>query len=133
MSAEAPREAIPGAKLRAWGLETYRLTVEGELDDELASAFPEMTLTPGDGATTLTGDLRDETELSGVLQRLSEHGLDLTLLETKRSRSTSPRPPAGAKRTLTRDNLLETVGKVAASAPVLLPALVQADDPHLAP
>ncbi len=107
------------------GAQTYRLTVEGELDDELASAFPEMTLTPGDGATTLTGALRDESELNGVIKRLSEDGLTLTLLEVKRSRSTSPSPPAGAKRTLTRDNLLETVGKVATSAPVLLPALVR--------
>ena len=57
------------------------MTVEGELGDYLATAFPGMTLTHGHGTTTLTGELRDQAELQGVLQRVSDLGL--TLLETK--------------------------------------------------
>ncbi len=60
---------------------TYRLTVEGELGDNMASAFPRMTLRPSAGTTTLTGEMRDQSELQAVLRRLSDFGL--TLLETK--------------------------------------------------
>ncbi len=62
-------------------IRTYRLTVEGELGDQMASAFPGMTLTRDEGTTTVTGELRDQAELQGVLQRVSDLGL--TLLETK--------------------------------------------------
>ena len=72
---------------------TYRLTVEGELGDQMAWAFPGMTLTRGDGTTTVTGELRDQAELQGMLQRVSELGL--TLLETK---ALGPRPDGRAAR-----------------------------------
>jgi hypothetical protein len=55
--------------------------VEGELGDRFESAFAGMTLTRADGTTTLTGDLRDQAELQGVLQRVSDLGL--TLLEAR--------------------------------------------------
>jgi hypothetical protein len=60
---------------------TYQVTVDGELGDYVGSAFPGMTFTHGHGTTSLTGELRDQTELQGVLQRVSDLGL--TLLETK--------------------------------------------------
>ena len=60
---------------------TYWLTVDGELGDHMASAFPGMTLTHQDGTTTLSGEMRDQAELQGVFQRVSDLGL--TLLETK--------------------------------------------------
>ena len=82
---------------------TYRLTVEGELGDQLASAFPGMTLAHGQGTSTLTGELRDQAELHGVLRRVSDLGL--TLLETKavgvRPRATrhaNPSPPEPPER-----------------------------------
>ena len=40
-----------------------------------------MTLTHQDGTTTLSGEMRDQAELQGVFQRVSDLGL--TLLETK--------------------------------------------------
>ena len=60
---------------------TYRLLVEGELSDDLAVTFPGMVLTRAAGTTTLTGTMRDQAELQGLLQRVSELGL--TLLEAK--------------------------------------------------
>jgi hypothetical protein len=60
---------------------TYRLIVEGELGDDLALAFPGMALTRADGSTALTGTVRDQPELFGLLQRTSDLGL--TLLEAK--------------------------------------------------
>jgi hypothetical protein len=44
-----------------------------------------MKLTHADGMTTLSGEMRDQAELQGVFQRVSDLGL--TLLETKSVRS----------------------------------------------
>jgi hypothetical protein len=59
----------------------YQLTVQGELSDDLQPAFPGMTLTRTEGNTALAGDVRDQAELQGLLQRVSSLGL--TLLEAK--------------------------------------------------
>jgi hypothetical protein len=57
---------------------TYRLVLEGELgDDDLEHAFHGMVLTRADGCTALTGHVRDQAELHGVLQRVSDFGLIL--------------------------------------------------------
>ena len=55
----------------------YRLTVEGELSDRMRSAFAGMTLTRERGNTVFTGPVRDQAELQGLLQRVSELGLTL--------------------------------------------------------
>ena len=60
---------------------TYRLIVEGELSDHLALVFPGMALTRAEGGTALTGTVRDQAELQGLLQRTSDLGL--TLLEAR--------------------------------------------------
>jgi hypothetical protein len=60
---------------------TYRLIVEGELSDALALTFPGMAFTRADGSTVLTGTVRDQAELQGLLQRTSDLGL--TLLDAK--------------------------------------------------
>jgi hypothetical protein len=55
----------------------YRLTVDGELSDIAGQAFEGMTLTRGAGTTLIVGRLRDQAELHGVLQRVSDLGLTL--------------------------------------------------------
>ena len=60
---------------------TYSLTVDGELGDNVAVAFPGMALTRSHGVTTFTGEIQDQAELQAVLRRLSDFGLDL--LQTK--------------------------------------------------
>ena len=60
---------------------TYQLIVEGELSDNLESAFHRMTLTRAEGNTVLNGNVRDQAELHGLLQRVSDLGL--TLLEAR--------------------------------------------------
>jgi hypothetical protein len=57
----------------------YRLVVEGELSDIMGVAFGGMTLSRGEGNTALHGTVRDQAELQGLLQRVSDLGL--TLLE----------------------------------------------------
>jgi hypothetical protein len=58
---------------------TYRLVVEGELSDTMAVAFDGLTLEREHGNTVLAGPVRDQAELQGFLQRVSDLGL--TLLE----------------------------------------------------
>jgi hypothetical protein len=60
---------------------TYRLIVDGELSDDMQPALPGLTLERLDGTTALTGHVRDQAELQGLLQRVS--GLGMTLLEAK--------------------------------------------------
>ena len=60
---------------------SYRLTVQGELSDNLQPVFPGMELTRSDGNTALAGTVRDQAELHGLLRRVSDLGL--TLLEAK--------------------------------------------------
>jgi hypothetical protein len=55
------------------------LVVEGELTDGMGVVFEGLTLTRQDGKTVLAGPVRDQAELHGLLQRMSELGL--TLLE----------------------------------------------------
>ena len=45
----------------------------------MQGAFEGMTLARAEGMTTLTGPVRDQSELQGLLQRVSDLGL--TLLE----------------------------------------------------
>jgi hypothetical protein len=58
---------------------TYRLIVEGELSPSVAHTFAGMAFTPAGGTTTLIGPVRDQAELHGLLQHVSDLGL--TLLE----------------------------------------------------
>jgi hypothetical protein len=55
----------------------YRLTVDGELSEPAAQAFEGMTLTREEGKTALVGLVRDQAQLQGLLQRISDLGLTL--------------------------------------------------------
>ena len=61
---------------------TYRLIVEGELSDGAQRAFDGMTLSRSEGTTTLTGHVRDQSELQGLLRRVSDLGLTLLGVNT---------------------------------------------------
>lgn len=55
----------------------YRITLEGELSDRAGRAFEGMALTREGGTTVLLGRVRDQAELQGLLQRVSDLGLTL--------------------------------------------------------
>ena len=55
----------------------YRLIVEGELSDRAVHSFEGMTLTREEGKTVLVGPVRDQAQLQGLLQRVSDLGLTL--------------------------------------------------------
>ena len=65
---------------------TYRITVKGHLDDSWSDRLGNMTITPGrheyqHAITTMTGCVRDQAELFGVLNTLYE--LHIPLLAVK--------------------------------------------------
>ena len=65
----------------------YQITVKEYLDDSWSAWFDGLTIkhTAG-GATTLSGEVRDQTALYGVLAKLRDLGLTLLAI--------APEPPA---------------------------------------
>jgi hypothetical protein len=64
----------------------YRLELEGELTDRKAHGFSALSLTYEQGNTVLVGRLRDQSELQGLLRRVSESGLILVSFDTVETR-----------------------------------------------
>jgi hypothetical protein len=59
----------------------YRISVRGRLTERLGSAFDGMTLEPAAGQTVLVGEIRDQSHLYSVLDRVRSLGLDLVSVE----------------------------------------------------
>ena len=55
----------------------YRIVVRSELGDSYACAFEGMRMETREGRTILTGEVKDQPHLFGVLQRLNGLGLEL--------------------------------------------------------
>ena len=58
------------------------IRVDGELTDELVSAFPHLTTRTHRAQTTLVGDMTDQEELQGVLNLLNSLGIDVVEIVT---------------------------------------------------
>ena len=72
----------------------YRISVRGRLTERLGSAFGGMTLEPAPGRTVLVGDIRDQSHLYGVLDRVRSLGLELISVEPfPADRATGSGPP----------------------------------------
>jgi hypothetical protein len=63
----------------------YQIIVRGELSRRYGAVFEGMTLVVGDGQTAITGPVRDQTHLHGLLDRVGNLGLELV--------SVTPLPP----------------------------------------
>jgi hypothetical protein len=74
----------------ALGPTTYRIVVRGELSQRYAPAFEGMTLTRGDGETTIVGLVIDQAQLHGLLNRVGDLGLELV------SVNATPEPTSSA-------------------------------------
>ena len=55
----------------------YRIVVRSELTDGYASAFEDMEMETKNGQTILTGEVKDQPHLFGILERLNGLGLEL--------------------------------------------------------
>ena len=61
---------------------SYQIVVRGELSRRYRAAFEGMTLEVGNGQTTITGPVLDQTQLHGLLDRVGGLGLELVSVET---------------------------------------------------
>lgn len=59
----------------------YRITIRGRLSERFAARFDGLTLVPSGETTVLTGDLVDQAQLHGVLDRIRDLGLELVAVE----------------------------------------------------
>jgi outer membrane PBP1 activator LpoA protein len=60
------------------GKETvYCIVVRSELTDRYASAFEGMEMETKEGQTILSGEVKDQPHLFGILERLNSLGLEL--------------------------------------------------------
>lgn len=64
------------------GPRRYRIVVNGRLSDRFGAAFGGLALRPRERTTALEGELRDQAELFGVLERMRDLGLEVVRLET---------------------------------------------------
>ena len=60
---------------------TYRITVRGRLTERFASAFDGMALEPGPSESALVGEIADQAQLFGLLDRVRNFGLELLRVE----------------------------------------------------
>lgn len=56
---------------------TYRLEVRGHLGDLVGRSFPRMGIRYENGNTILVGPVRDQAELTGMLQHILALGMTL--------------------------------------------------------
>jgi hypothetical protein len=69
---------------------TYRIVVRGELDSRFAYLFNGMQMERIEGTTTLTGEVIDQAQLHGYIERFEELGLELLSVEQMRETTASP-------------------------------------------
>lgn len=73
----------------------YRIVLRGRLSERFESAFDGMTLERGPGRTVLVGDVRDQAQLYGLLDRLQEFGIELLAVESAEISDGGSEPAAG--------------------------------------
>jgi hypothetical protein len=61
----------------ATGPTVYRIVVRGELSQRYMPAFEGMTLVADDGQTAIVGPVTDQAHLHGLLNQVSDLGLEL--------------------------------------------------------
>ena len=62
----------------------YRIALRGRLSERFTSMFEGMSLQVGPDETVLTGELHDQAQLHGVLERLRDLGIELVSLNEVR-------------------------------------------------
>jgi hypothetical protein len=59
----------------------YTIVVRGRLSERFATAFPAVTIEPGEGRTRLETEPFDQGQLQGLLDRLWSFGLELVSVQ----------------------------------------------------
>ena len=63
------------------GPSRYRIVLRGRLSERFQTAFEGMALEAGPNQTVLVGEVRDQAQLYGLLDRLRDFGIDLVAVE----------------------------------------------------
>ena len=61
----------------------YRISVRGRITERLGSALEGMRLEAGPANSTFTGEVRDQSHLYGLLDRVRDLGLELISVEPR--------------------------------------------------
>jgi len=61
----------------------YRMRVRGQLTQRFAASFDGMQIEPGSDTTALTGPLRDQSHLMGILLAIDALGIELVSVATE--------------------------------------------------
>ena len=64
----------------------YEITIRGRLSAALIGAFDGLTATPRAANTVISGEIRDQSALYGVLERIDALGLELLRVRTTPAR-----------------------------------------------
>ncbi|OBH97751.1 hypothetical protein A5678_23915 [Mycobacterium sp. E2733] len=59
----------------------YRICIRGRLTERLGSALEGMSLEAGPTETRFTGEIRDQSQLYGLLDRVRDLGLELVSVQ----------------------------------------------------
>ena len=59
----------------------YRICIRGRLTERLGSALEGMRLEAGANETVFTGEIRDQSQLYGLLDRVRDLGLELVSVQ----------------------------------------------------
>lgn len=69
----------------------YRITIKERLEDSWSDWFDGLTLAPGpEGTTLLTGSVRDQTALYGLIAKLRDLGLTLLTITPDPAATSAP-------------------------------------------
>ena len=60
----------------------YRIVVRSELSERYAAAFEGMEMKTESGLTVLTGEVVDQVQLHGILERIGGLGLELVSVQS---------------------------------------------------
>ena len=71
----------------------YQICVRGRLTERLGSALEGMHLESGATETVFTGEIRDQSQLYGLLDRVRDLGLELVSVQPQPASETSTDGP----------------------------------------
>jgi hypothetical protein len=85
------------------GSSRYRIVLRGRLSERFESAFDGMAMEAGPNQTVLVGEVRDQAQLYGLLDRLRDFGIELLAVEPAGPPDAGaegglPSPPAGERK-----------------------------------
>jgi hypothetical protein len=70
----------------------YEIRVKGRMSDTLTNAFEDFTAAVKPAETVMRGNIRDQAELHGLLERIQALGLELIEVRRLPDRTRPPQP-----------------------------------------